>query len=102
MKTPQEDPPRRPGETAIYEDDPFEFGEAGEADLKIVKDFLPRPAELVARDQTSETEKVTMVFDKVALDFFRQEAKRRGASYEQMIRKLVSDYAARHRAAGHD
>ena len=33
MKRPKENPPRRPGETAHYEDDPFELGEIDEVSL---------------------------------------------------------------------
>jgi len=61
-----ETPPRRPGETAIYEDDPFELGEIDEANFVTVKDFLPRPQDLVFKQSKPATEKVSMSFDKRA------------------------------------
>lgn len=33
MKLPKENPPRLPGENAIYEDDPFELGDIDESKL---------------------------------------------------------------------
>lgn len=48
MKLPEENPPRFPGETAIYEDDPFGLGEIDDSQMvEVSKDFLPKPEELV-------------------------------------------------------
>lgn len=49
MKPSKENPPRQQGETAQYEDAPFELGEIDDDQLVIVDDFLPRPEELVYR-----------------------------------------------------
>jgi predicted DNA binding CopG/RHH family protein len=82
-------PPRQPWETVEYTDDPdlpdLEY-------LKPIKDFLPRPEELVLRDQQPKTERVSMVLDKATVDFFRQQAKSLGAPYQRMIRKLLNEY----------
>lgn len=48
MKLPEENPPRRPGETALYEDGPFELGEV---ELEMVEDFLPSPEQLANAEQ---------------------------------------------------
>jgi predicted DNA binding CopG/RHH family protein len=86
------DPPRQLWETVEYTDNPelpdIEY-------LKEVKNFLPKPEDLVFKE--AETEKVTMVFDKEALEFFRAEAQKLGASYQRMIRNLVNEYVARHK-----
>ncbi len=100
MNRHKEIPPRLRGETAIYQDDPFELGEVNEADFQIVNDFLPRPEELAAKEPKPETERVSLVLDKPALEFFRKEAQKLGASYQRMIRNLVNEYAARHKDNG--
>jgi hypothetical protein len=90
-KLPEENPPRLPGETAIYEDDPFALGEV---ELVAVKDFLPRPEELVFK---KATRKVTIALDQDSIDFFKQEAKRLNVPYQRMIRVLLQEYIERAR-----
>jgi hypothetical protein len=61
--------------------------------LKIVPDFLPRPEDLVFRE---EGVKVTS-----SVDFFKDEARRHKTQYQRMIRRLLDAYAdhhSRHRA----
>lgn len=43
MTPPLEHPPRLPGDTAQYEDDPFDLGKIEGENLVVVEDFLPRP-----------------------------------------------------------
>jgi predicted DNA binding CopG/RHH family protein len=61
--------------------------------LRIVKDFLPPPQELVLKQ---ESVKVTIALSKASVDFFRKEAKKHRTQYQKMIRKLLDIYAASH------
>lgn len=51
---------------------------------------IPFPSQLAIEE---EMEKVTIELEKASLDFFRKEAKRHHASYQRMIRNLLSAYA---------
>lgn len=59
-------------------------------DLEIVVDFLPSPEELQFIEP--ETEKITIQLDKGTVDYFRQQAEKRGGSYQRMIRTLLKEY----------
>ena len=61
---------------------------------KVVKDFLPKPEDLVAKED--ETVKITMQVKKSSVEFFKKEAKRLGGSYQAMIRNLLDQYTNRH------
>jgi len=61
--------------------------------MEFVQDFLPRPEDLVLKKEPA-TEKITMELEKETVDFFRGKAKTFGASYQRMIRKLLSEYVA--------
>jgi hypothetical protein len=61
--------------------------------LKVVPDFLPRPDELVFRD---EGVKVTIALSKRSVDFFKNEARRHNTQYQRMIRRLLDAYAEHH------
>lgn len=69
-----------------YTDEPL-------GDLKIVPDFLPRPEELVFRD---EGVKVTIALSKRSIDFFKGEARKHHTQYQRMIRQLLDVYAEHH------
>jgi predicted DNA binding CopG/RHH family protein len=58
--------------------------------VKVVKDFLPPPSDLVLRE---ETIKVTLSLTKESVDFFKAEAKRHQTQYQKMIRTLLDQYA---------
>lgn len=58
--------------------------------LKIVKDFLPSPEELM---RAEEKQKVTLELTKSSLNFFKKIAQKNNASYQVMIRRLVDFYA---------
>ena len=60
--------------------------------VKIVKDFLPHPSELVLKD---DNVKVTLSLSRRSIEFFKREAKRQHVPYQKMIRALVDGYAAR-------
>jgi len=58
--------------------------------LEVVADFLPRPDELVLK---GETVKVTLSLTKESVEFFKKEAGKHHARYQQMIRQLLDQYA---------
>ena len=58
--------------------------------IKVVKDFLPSPDELVLRE---ETVKVTLSLSKESVIFFKNEAKIHHTQYQKMIRSLLDLYA---------
>ena len=59
-----------------------------------VKDFLPRPEELVFPDQTA---KITISLSKASIEFFKREAAKNHTKYQKMIRELLDKYAALYR-----
>ena len=62
-------------------------------DLKVISDFLPRPEDLILRD---EGIKVTISLSKRSVDFFKSEAKKYNTQYQRMIRRLLDAYAERY------
>lgn len=66
-----------------YQNEPFE--------ARIVTDFLPKPEDLVLKQKRV---KITLSLSKISIDFFKQIAKRHGASYQAMIRTLLDRYAS--------
>ncbi len=68
----------------------YSKGEIGK--VKIVKDFLPMPSELVLKD---DNVKVTLSLSRRSIEFFKREAKRQHVPYQKMIRALVDGYAER-------
>ena len=71
-----------------YTDGPMLLG-------KRVKDFLPRPEDLILKEPMS---KVTITLKQESVDFFKQEAKRLNTSYQRMIRNLLDSYTQQVRA----
>ena len=59
--------------------------------IKVVKDFLPKPEELVLKE---ETVKVTISLTKSSIEFFKHEAEKYHTHYQTMIRKLIDQYTA--------
>jgi predicted DNA binding CopG/RHH family protein len=62
--------------------------------VKIVADFLPKPGELVLKE---ETVKVTLSLTKDSLDFFKKEAQLHHVAYQKLIRTLLDQYATHYR-----
>ena len=58
--------------------------------LKVVKDFLPPPSELVFKE---DGVKVTMTLSKSSVEFFKRVAHKYHTPYQKMIRRLVDVYA---------
>ena len=69
-----------------YTDEPL-------GNLRVVADFLPRPEELVFRE---EGVKVTIALSKRSVEFFKNEARRHNTQYQRMIRRLLDAYAEHH------
>ena len=61
--------------------------------LRIVRDFLPSPEDLVFRD---EGVKVTIALSKRSVEFFKGEARKHNTQYQRMIRRLLDAYAEHH------
>jgi hypothetical protein len=67
-----------------YTDEPM-------GELKVVRDFLPPPEQLVLREDKI---KITISLSKSSIDFFKKEAKRNRTSYQKMIRRVIDFYAS--------
>ena len=64
--------------------------------MKRIKDFLPRPEELVMPE---ETVKITIALKKSSVEFFKHKAQECHIKYQKMIRELVDRYAAQYSSA---
>jgi predicted DNA binding CopG/RHH family protein len=62
-------------------------------DVKVVKDFLPRPEELVFKESTV---KITLNLSKSSIDFFKEVAQKHGSQYQKVIRNLLDSYTSRY------
>jgi predicted DNA binding CopG/RHH family protein len=60
-------------------------------DLRVVRDFLPPPDQLVLKEDNI---KVTISLKKSSVGFFKKEAKKRNTSYQKMIRQVIDWYAS--------
>lgn len=58
--------------------------------VKIIKDFLPKPEELVLKEKNI---KVTLNLSKSSVDYFKKVAVKHGSQYQKVIRKLLDRYA---------
>jgi predicted DNA binding CopG/RHH family protein len=63
-------------------------------ELRVVKDFLPPPDQLILKD---ENVKVTIALKKSSIDFFKKEAKKQHTSYQKMIRQVIDWYASHYK-----
>ena len=59
--------------------------------VEIVKDFLPKPEELVFKDDTI---KITLNLSRSSVDFFKGIAQKHGSQYQKVIRSLLDRYAS--------
>jgi predicted DNA binding CopG/RHH family protein len=69
-----------------YTDEPM-------GDLRVVKDFLPPPDQLVLKD---ENIKITISLKKSSVEFFKKEAQKHRTSYQKMIRRVIDWYASQY------
>ena len=61
--------------------------------LRAIPDFLPRPEDLVLRD---EGVTVTIALSKRSVEFFKGEARNHNTQYQRMIRRRLDAYAEHH------
>jgi len=59
--------------------------------VEVVKDFLPKPHELVFKE---DTQKVTINLSKSSIRFFKEVAQKHGSQYQRVIRTLLDKYAS--------
>jgi predicted DNA binding CopG/RHH family protein len=59
--------------------------------VEIVKDFLPKPEDLVFRE---DTVKVTLNLSKSSIEFFKEIAQKHGSQYQKVIRNLLDRYSS--------
>lgn len=59
--------------------------------VEIVKDFLPKPDELVFKE---DTVKITLNLSKSSIEFFKEIAKKHGSQYQKVIRNLLDNYTS--------
>jgi hypothetical protein len=59
--------------------------------IEIVDDFLPKPKDLVLKEETS---KVTLSLTKSSVEFFKKEAEKNNTHYQAMIRALIDKYTS--------
>ena len=88
-------PERKSGETALYEEDPFELGELAGQELVLVPDFLPRPRPWCSRSRPRKRSPSRSA--RTLWRSFREKAQELGAPYQRMIRNLLDAYVAQHR-----
>ena len=69
-----------------YTDEPL-------GDVRVVDDFLPRPEDLVFKE---DNVKVTLGLSRRSVEFFKREAKKHHTQYQKMIRRLLDLYAERY------
>ncbi len=60
-------------------------------DLKIIKDFLPSPDQLVEKEKSV---KVTLALSESSVEYFKSHAKRTHSHYQTMIRKIIDHYVS--------
>ncbi len=72
----------------------IKYSEEPMGKLKVIKDFLPPPDQLVLKE---ENLKVTISLKKSSIDFFKTQAKKHKTSYQKMIREVVDWYASHYK-----
>ncbi len=69
----------------------IKYAEEPMGDLKVIKDFLPPPDQLVLKE---DNVKVTISLKKSSIAFFKEQARNQKTSYQKMIREVVDWYAS--------
>lgn len=65
-------------------------------EMRMVKDFLPSPNELVFKE---DNVKVTLSLSKASIEFFKDQAEKHHTQYQKMIRRLLDIYVSKQRYA---
>jgi hypothetical protein len=74
----------------------IKYTEEPMGDLRIIKDFLPPPDQLVLKE---DNVKVTIALRKSSIDFFKEQAKKHKTSYQKMMREVIDWYASHYKSA---
>jgi len=69
----------------------IKYTEESMGELRIVKDFLPPPDQLVLKE---ENVKITISLNKSSVEFFKKQAQEHRTSYQKMIRRVIDFYAS--------
>ena len=69
----------------------IKYTEEPMGELRVIKDFLPPPDQLVLRE---ENVKVTISLKKSSIEFFKEQAKKHHTSYQKMIRQVIDWYTS--------
>lgn len=64
-------------------------------EVEIVNDFLPKPEELVLKENTV---KVTLNLSESSVKFFKTLAEQKGSQYQKLIRSLLDNYASHYKS----
>ena len=68
------------------------YSEEPLGEIRVIKDFLPPPSELVYKE---DTVKVTLGLSRRSVEFFKKHAKKYETQYQKMIRRLLDLYVDR-------
>lgn len=71
-----------------YKNAPGKIAEAIESS-KIIDDFLPSPDKLVLKEQSV---RITINLSLPIVNFFKENARKSGVPYQQMIKKILDNY----------
>ena len=71
----------------------IEYTDEPMGDIEIIEDFLPRPEELVFKEDNS---KVIIALSRRSIKFFKEQAKKHNTQYQKMIRNLLDEYVTQH------
>jgi len=61
--------------------------------VKVVKDFLPLPEDLIYKE---DTVKVTLNLSKSSVEYFKKLTRTHDSQYQKIIRNLLDEYASHH------
>jgi predicted DNA binding CopG/RHH family protein len=82
------------GKEGEYMRSKIKYTEEPIGELRVIKDFLPPPEQLVLKE---ENIKVTIALKKASIEFFKKEAKKHNTSYQKMIRQVIDWYASHYK-----
>ena len=72
----------------------IKYTEEPMGELRVIKDFLPPPDQLVLKE---EKVKITISMKKSSVEFFKKKAEEQHTSYQKMIRNVIDYYASHYK-----
>ena len=72
----------------------IKYTEEPMGELRVIKDFLPPPDQLVLKE---ENVKITISMKKSSVEFFKKKAEEQHTSYQKMIRNVIDYYASHYK-----